>query len=294
MHAPPIGQFRRYPITTFVAVLAIVATLRSSFGEHINPIFLSGAGDCLYEPWRLLTSTLFHGDPLHLIFNLYWLWVFGTLVEERFGHGPTLGIFALFAAGSDAAELAVFHSGIGLSGVVYGLFGMLWVLSRLDPRFRDAVDRQTIQLMVGWFFLCIVLTIMDVWRIGNVAHGVGCVLGALLGWTISTRLVGRRLLRGAVLAAAALLCIAAGTIVQHKSFSEELGHDFAYRGYRALEKKDNQQAAALYEKAVAIDPRQPSWWHNLGIAYYRLGRIAESEDAFHNAAALGPDRPGSP
>jgi membrane associated rhomboid family serine protease len=293
MRPPPIGQFQRYPITTFIAVLAIVATLRSSFGEHINPIFLSGGGDCLYEPWRLLTTALFHGDPLHLIFNLYWLWVFGTLVEERFGHGTTLGIFVLFAAGSDAAELAVFHSSIGLSGVGYGLFGMLWTLSKLDPRFRDAVDRQTIQLMVGWFFLCIVLTAMNVWRVGNVAHGAGYVLGALLGWTISTRIVGQRLLRGAVLVAAALLCIAAGTIVQHKSFSEELGHDFAYRGYQALEKGDNQQAATLYEKAVAIDPHQFGWWNNLGIAYYRLGRIAESQDAWHRATALKPERDAS-
>jgi membrane associated rhomboid family serine protease len=292
MYPPPSpAECPRYPITAGVAALAIVATLQSSFGKNINPVFLSSAGDCLYEPWRLLTSTLFHGDPLHLIFNLYWLWTFGTLVEDRFGHGATLGIFALFAAGSEAGELAVFHSGIGLSGVGYGLFGMLWVLSRRDPRFRDAVDRQTVQLMVGWFFLCIVLTMMDVWRIGNVAHGVGCVLGALLGWSISARNVGVRLRRGAILAAAFLVCTASGIAVRHVSYTKELGHDLAYRGYVALEKGDDQRAVVLYEQAVAIDPHQFDWWKNLAIAYHRVGRTAEARDAFSRAAALKPEHP---
>jgi hypothetical protein len=54
----------------------------------------------------------------------------------------------LFAAGSSAAELAVLKNGIGLSGVGYGLFALLWILSRNDERFRNAVDSQTISLFV--------------------------------------------------------------------------------------------------------------------------------------------------
>jgi membrane associated rhomboid family serine protease len=293
MYRPPSpAECPRYPITAGVAALAIVATLQSSFGKDINPVFLSNAGDCLYEPWRLLTSTLFHLGPLHLIFNLYWLWTFGTLVEDVFGHGATLAIYALFAAGSEAAELAVFHGGVGLSGVGYGLFGMLWVLSRRDSRFRDAVDRQTVQLMVGWFFLCIVLTKTNVLPVANVAHGVGCVLGALLGWTLSARNRLPQLQRSAVMAAAFLLCIAGGTVARpYVNFTKDIGRDFAYRGYLALEKGDNQRAAVLYEQAVAIDPHVFGWWNNLAIAYWHLGRTAEARDAFSRAAALKPERP---
>lgn len=49
------------------------------------------------------------------------------------------------------------------------------------------MDRQTTQLMVGWFFLCIVLTYMHVWNVANMEHGAGCLLGLLLGWMITAR-----------------------------------------------------------------------------------------------------------
>ena len=81
----------------------------------------------------------------------------------------------------NTAEQALFYGGVGLSGVVYGLFGLLWVLSRRDSRFRDAMDRQTVQLMVAWFFLCIVLTITGAWKVANVAHGAGCVASGACG-----------------------------------------------------------------------------------------------------------------
>ncbi len=248
------------------------------------------AEDWWREPWRLVTPALFHGDIIHLLFNLCWLWVFGTLVEAEFGHAPTLGIFLLLAAGSEAAEYAVFGEGIGLSGVNYGLFGLLWVLSRRDRRFRDAVDRQTVQLMVGWFFLCIVLTMANVWSIANVAHGAGFILGALLGWTIAARGLVRRLRGAAIVAAVFLLFLAGGTVARpYVNLTRDVGHDFAYLGYKALDNGHNQRAVTLYEKAVAIDPNQYGWWYNLGIAYQRVGRAAEARDAYNRAAALKPE-----
>jgi GlpG protein len=132
------------------------------------------------EPWRLLLSALPHGGILHIAFNLYWLWVFGTIIEDTCGWARMLLFTAILAAGSSAAEYAVFSGGIGLSGVVYGLFGLLWVLGRRDMRFFGVVDRATVRLFMGWFVLCIVLTYLDVLRIGNVAHAAGLGLGAML------------------------------------------------------------------------------------------------------------------
>src|SRR5439155_25951067 len=103
------------------------------------------------QPWRLASSALPHIDLIHLAFNLYWLWVFGTLVESVLGHWATAGLMLLFAVGSCAAEYALFDGGVGLSGIGYALFGMLWVLAPRDPRFAGAVDRQVIALFLGWF-----------------------------------------------------------------------------------------------------------------------------------------------
>ena len=170
---------------------------------------------------------------------------------------------------------------------------MLWVLSKRDSRFRDAVDRQTVQLMVGCFFLCIVLTVTDVLRVANVAHGAGCALGALLGWTISARDVAKRLGRVAVVAAVSLTCIAAGILVRHASFNREMAMDLAYLAYQALEKGDNQEAIVLSKKAIAIDPNQFGTWQNLGVAYHRLGQATEAREALERAAKLRPSDSGS-
>ena len=291
---PPLSACLGYPITTGVAALAVVATLRWWTGADIER-FMIGFDDWWREPWRLLTPALFHVDLIHLLFNLYWLWVFGSQVEGEFGPGRTLGIYVLLAIGSATAEQAVFFGGVGLSGVGYGLFGLLWVLSRTEPRFRDAIDRQTIQLLVGWFFLCIVLTVANVWKVANVAHGAGFVLGGLLGWTIGARSIPLRLRNGAVLGTVFLLFVAGGTVAHpYVNLSKEYGPQLAYLGYSALQNGDAKRAAALYERAVIVDPNVPAWWHNLAIAYDRLGRTDDARDAFSKAASLEPDGPENP
>ena len=285
---PPLSEAIGYPITVGVAALAVLATLRWWSGANIDQ-FMLGYDDWWREPWRFLTPALFHLDLFHLLFNLYWLWVFGSCIESEFGHGRTLAIYALFAAGSTAAQQALSHSGVGLSGVGYGLFGLLLILNRYDRRFRDAVDRETILLFIGWFFLCVVLTVTDVWHVANTAHGAGFVLGALLGWTIAARNRFRRVLHAAALGAVFLLCILGGTVGRpYLNLTKELGPQLAYMGYKALENDNADRAVDLYQKAIAIDPNQYDWWFNLGVAYQHLGRIDKANEAFHRAAKLKP------
>jgi membrane associated rhomboid family serine protease len=283
---PPISSCLAYPITTSLAALAIAATLRYWSGANIDR-FVIGLDDWWREPWRFCTPVLFHVNVIHLAFNLYWLWVFGPQIESTFGQGKTLGIYALLAAGPIAAEVAVFHGGIGLSGIGYGLFGLIWVLSHTDRRFSDSIDHPTVILFVVWFFFCILATMTDVMPVANVAHGVGCLLGALLGWTIAARNQLLRIRNAAVLAVVFLLCIAGGTVARpYVNLSKRYGQDLAYWGYVALENKNPQRAVELYEKAVIFNPNVPGWWHNLAIAYFQVDRAEDAERAFQQRNRL--------
>jgi membrane associated rhomboid family serine protease len=283
---PPLATCFRYPITTGIAFLAVVATVRWQTGASIEQFTFND--ECWWrEPWRLLTPVLFHVNAFHLLFNLYWFWIFGSQIEQAFGSGRTLGINVLLAVGSGIAEVALLDGGVGLSGVVYGQFGLLWVLGRTDSRFRDIVDHQTAQWMIGWFFLCIAMTVAGQWNIGNVAHGSGWILGMLLGWTIAARGAGQRFQRSAVLAVVFSLCMIGGTVARpYVSWSKDYGVELAHRGYQALEEGDSERAVFLYQRAVAIDPQSNNWWHNLGVAYHRAGRMKEAEAALARAAAL--------
>lgn len=288
---PPLNEAIYFPITAGVAALAIVATWRFHAGADVSQ-FMQGYDVWWIETLRFISTTFFHANLLHLIFNLYWLWLFGTKVETEFGHAAMLGIFAFLAVGSSAAEYAFSVGGIGLSGVGYGLFGLLWVLSRSDSRFRDSIDRQTVQLLVGWFFLCILLTIMKIMPVANIAHGMGCVLGALLGWTLAERDRLRKTRNAAILGAVFLLCIAGGTVLRpYVNFTIDVGQYFAYQGYLALDNGDNESAADLYERATAANPNVPDWWHNLGCAYQRLNQFDKSAAAFRHAKELRPATP---
>jgi membrane associated rhomboid family serine protease len=73
-------------------------------------------------------------------------------LEEAFGPWKALGLILLLAAGS-SAEYAYAVGSVGLSGVGYGLFGLVWVLSHRDERFRGAIDGQTVALFIFWFLL---------------------------------------------------------------------------------------------------------------------------------------------
>jgi membrane associated rhomboid family serine protease len=288
MRAPPsLVTFSRYPVTVVTAALALLITLAWWQGKDISFLFMS------YhirdgEIWRPVTSIFPHVDLLHLLFNLYWLWVFGTLVEAEFGHAATALIFLLLAVFSSLAEYAVAIGGVGLSGVGYGLFGLLWMLSWKDRRFAGAIDQRTILLFVGWFFLCIVLTHVGAWQVGNIAHAAGAILGLLLGLCI----VARNWIRYVATAATTLLVIAvilaSGALRPYLNHSAGAGDETAYLGYVALQKEDNKRALGLLQEALMYDERNPDWWYNYGIACQRLRKDREASKAFTLASQLNP------
>jgi hypothetical protein len=79
-----------------------------------------------------LTSMFLHGGWLHLIGNLWSLWLFGDNVEDRLGHGRFLVFYLLSGLVAGAAQCAVsLHSTIptiGASGAIAGVMGAYMVL----------------------------------------------------------------------------------------------------------------------------------------------------------------------
>lgn len=284
---PPLSMLPHYPVVGGLALLSLAVTV-AGWAEvvDVSPLL---ATPHIWEGqvWRLFTSILIHADFMHLAFNLYWLWVLGSVVEEEFGHLRTLGIVLFLAIGSMAPEYALLYGGVGLSGVGYGLAGMLWVLSRRDERFRGAMDRDTAALFVAWFFICILLTVTNVYPVGNIAHGAGAVLGALLGLAVSARRV-----RGTAVALAVVVPLAAGGAALYArpyiNLTKERGWELSRLGYLALERDRDREAVRHLEAAVRVDESLGTAWFNLGLAHQRLGRRKEASEAYRRAVELEP------
>jgi membrane associated rhomboid family serine protease len=288
MRRPPHwSEFPKYAVSGGIAILAIGVTVACWMKVDISPLFAT-AMIRRGQLWRLVTCMLPHAGIFHLVFNIYWLWVFGTLVEQVYGHLRAAALVVLLAFGSGCMEFAFASGGVGLSGVGYGLFGFLWVLSSQDDRLRDAVDRRTIELFVVWFLFCIVTTLAGLFAVANIAHAAGAVIGALTAAALTAQ--RRRGLLAASIVAILLFGLWGSTIGRPRiNLSGKAGYEEGKWGYEALVAGHNEEAARWLNDAVTYQPRLAACWFDLGIAYQRLGKAKAAQAAYQRAHQLDPN-----
>jgi GlpG protein len=138
--------------------------------------------------WRLLTPALLHFSFMHIAFNLLWWWELGGLIERGQSAGRLLGISAVIAVVSNAAQGLEYGPNFGgLSGVIYGLLGYLWLYPLLNPAAGFRLRKEILWFMLGW--LAIGYTgVLDMLfgPVSNVGHLSGLLagmgLGVAVGW----------------------------------------------------------------------------------------------------------------
>jgi GlpG protein len=145
------------------------------------------------QVWRMFTPMFLHFSIFHIFFNMYMLRIFGTAIEIRRGAWRYLGIVLLIAAVSNLGQYGagrLYQYGFdfiprggpnfgGMSGVVYGLFGYIWMKSRFDPGSGFFMPPNLVVWLIAWFFICMTGAVGN---IANTAHGVGLGVGMALGY----------------------------------------------------------------------------------------------------------------
>lgn len=271
MAEQPTSNLRRSPVTAATIVGSFMLSIAFWAGKNVDWAMPDQALIWRGEVWRLLTSTLVHANILHLAFNLYWLAMFGTLIEGWIGSIKTLLLFVVLALASSAAEFLASGGGIGLSGVGYGCFGLLYAVGGTEkcPGFR--LNPKVTQLFVGWFFLCMVMTLGRVMNVGNVAHGVGAVAGYALGRAIlSTRT--RTWLAAVVAGTLALSLATLYTPWRYEWWWE--------RGNRMADARDTARSVECWKRAIDVagdDEKVAELFLPLADRAARAGRLAEAD-----------------
>jgi rhomboid protease GlpG len=146
------------------------------------------------QVWRLFTSIFLHFGIMHLVFNMLWLADLGGRLERLRG---TLWLAALVLGTAILSNLAEHfvnigftvhrfiefghpHRAGGMSGVVYGLFGYVWIRGRLASYEPLQIHPQTTIIMLGWLVFCMTGLIGPV---ANTAHLVGLLCGMAIAYT---------------------------------------------------------------------------------------------------------------
>lgn len=157
----------------------------------------------LADDWRwytLFTANFLHGDFVHLLGNMLFLWLFGDSIEDALG---TVGFLSLYLVGGLLGDLLYVHNNvgaeipsIGASGciaAIAGAYGVMFYDRAVNIRLMFIVFPLTtfavraLWVVLFWFGADLLRTLngsgqlQDADGVNYVAHGIGFLCGALLG-----------------------------------------------------------------------------------------------------------------
>ncbi len=144
---------------------------------------------------------------------------------------------------------------------------------------------------MGWFVFCVVTTVMNIFPVGNIAHGVGTVLSVLV--TATAIVLPRRRLLSSYPPSDSCSCSASGDPLWGVPVSicqKRGGYEEGKWGYGALRENRNDEAAHWLSEAVIYQPKLSVYWFDLGIAYQRLGNTPAAKAAYQKAVQLEPNK----
>lgn len=108
------------------------------------------------EFWRVFTPVMVHNDWLHLLLNMLWLLDLGSMIERRQGTRRLGLLIVVTAVLSNFGQYFLYDANFcGMSGVVYGLLGYVWMKGRFKPASGLYLQPHTLVMMLVWFFLCL-------------------------------------------------------------------------------------------------------------------------------------------
>jgi membrane associated rhomboid family serine protease len=255
------------PVTTFAVAAAIVVTLLYWSSVPATK-WLFAEPEAIWDGqlWRLFTAVFPHLHPLHLVFNLIIIWRFGKATEQWMGSLRFAGFFVATGIASSAAEVLAVHSGAGLSGVAFALFGFLYALRGDEEFAAEQMTPNVVRSVVFWFFLCIGLTYANILRVGNYAHGAGVVTGWLFGQAVLSR---RQLL---AVAGVGLLCVALALAAFYMPWNWQ--YDW-HQGDKYYDAEDYARALVWYERAGRLHPEDDGLQGNIELTKRQLQRQQE-------------------
>jgi membrane associated rhomboid family serine protease len=169
---------RTTPVVTFfiIAVNALAFWFELALPGAQRQAFIRAWGivPADFDAVTVVSSMFLHGGWLHVLGNMWYLWIFGDNVEDRMGHLRYLVFYLLSGAVAGLAQVAVTPSSyvpmIGASGAIAGVMGAYFVLfprSRVLTLLPIFIFIQIVEIPALWF--------LGLWFVFQVFSGVGSI-----------------------------------------------------------------------------------------------------------------------
>jgi rhomboid protease GluP len=152
-------------------------------GARINSLIRQG------QLWRFFTPVLLHDGPVHLLFNMFTLFLLGSQLERFYGHGRFLLLYLLSAFSGNVLSFAGMSDtsfSVGASTAVFGLIGAEGVFLYHN---RKLASKQARRAVLGIVVLLVIAS-----GLINIVPGrdIDGHLGGLLGGVLFSWFAGPR------------------------------------------------------------------------------------------------------
>jgi membrane associated rhomboid family serine protease len=133
--------------------------------------------------WTAVTAIFVHGNLVHLIGNMLFLYVFGNTLEDEFGSNRTLGVF--FMGGILSFILGAFFYGletemVGASAAIFTLMAIVMLTKPLKFSWLFFMPLGLVALLYILFNMAAIYYEVS-GNVGYLAHVIGFVIGFPVG-----------------------------------------------------------------------------------------------------------------
>ncbi|MFF2753907.1 rhomboid family intramembrane serine protease [Psychrobacillus sp. NPDC058041] len=172
-----------YPVVSTLLSLNILVFIITSIPIVGNQLFNLGIGFNLLisegEYWRLITPMFLHLGFMHLLFNMFSLYLFGPELEQLAGKARFLTIYFLAGFIGNVCTYLFFewnYQSVGASGAIYGILGAFGALVYYTRNFMPQLKQIILPIIV----IGVIMTFLQS-NINITAHIVGLITGFIIG-----------------------------------------------------------------------------------------------------------------
>ncbi len=171
-------KFRFYALKLVVAcvLVFIIQVIFNSFTE----LFVLNQR-AYFEPWRFISAIFLHAGLSHLIFNMFALALFGSILERFIGGWKFLLDFFTTGILANVISVLFYPSSLGASGAIMGVIGALIVVSPLMIVWAFGLPMPLFIAGILWAGGDLIGLFDSTSGIGHIAHLSGIFFGLLLG-----------------------------------------------------------------------------------------------------------------
>jgi len=165
----PFVTYTIIGINSLVFIYQYLILPPESLGHTISTYALTPAAPSVIT---VFTSMFMHGGLMHIIFNMWFLWIFGDNIESVLGHKRYVLFYLLCGVGAALAQIQI-NTGsqipmVGASGAIAGVLGAYLI------RFPRATVHVLVILIIFITFIRVpAMVVIGIWFLSNLTAGLG-------------------------------------------------------------------------------------------------------------------------